>query len=61
MTRYVTGCIGRIVIAPLPDTGRRRIGENRVLWPRYRYIPRYIVFIGIPIYIKIIIVGQSQP
>jgi hypothetical protein len=46
VTRYVTGCIGHIGIAPLPDTGRRHVGEYRVLWPRYRYI----VFIGIPMY-----------
>jgi hypothetical protein len=50
VTRYVIGCIGHIGIAPLPDTGRHHIGEDRVLWPRYRYIPIYIVFIGIPIY-----------
>jgi hypothetical protein len=51
MTRYVTGCIGRISIAPLPDTGRSHIGEYRVLGHDTDiYTEIYIVFIGIPIY-----------
>jgi hypothetical protein len=49
VTRYVTGCIGHIGIAPLPDTGRRHIGNIGCFGPDTD-IYRYIIFIGIPMY-----------
>jgi hypothetical protein len=51
VTRYVTGCIGHIGIAPLSDTGRRHIGGiSGALAPIpiytdiYRYIPIYRIY-----------------